>query len=155
MVRGWRPAEIKRYARRLATQLIAALLINIVAPAQDIVPAQVPKTSSCPYTTLGLTESVVLTTFQPQGHPLFVQPMALFPAVQIGETVGLHPSIALARTLERSKPLPREHEGMASAADTWHQTASEQYVKTTNVAAFSHIAALDPIFAPTAPVLPG
>ena len=118
VVHGWRPAEIKRHARHLVTQLIAALLINIVAPAQDIVPAQVPKTSSCPYTTLGLTESVVLTTFQPRGHPLFVQPMALFPAVQIGETVGLHPSIALAQTLERSKPLPRKHEGMASAADT-------------------------------------
>ena len=137
------------------TLLTAALLIITVALARDIVPDQVPKTSSCPYTTLGLTESVVLTTFRPQGHPLFVQPMALFPAVQIGETVGPHPSIALEQTLEKSKPLPRKHGGMASAADTWHQTASEQYVKTINVAAFSHIAALGPNSAPMAPVLPG
>ena len=134
---------------------IAAQNIIFAALVQDIVPARAPKTSNCPYTTSEPTGSAVLTTFRHQGHPLFVQPMALFPAAQIGEIVGLHPSIALARTLERSKPLPRNHEGMAFAADTWHQTASEQYVKTTNVAAFSHIAALDPIFAPTAPVLPG
>ena len=137
------------------TRRIAALLTIIVALAQDIVPARAPKTSNCPYTTSEPTGSAVLTTFRHRGHPLFVQPIALFPAAQILGIVGPHPSIALARTLERSKPLPRNHEGMAFAADTWHQTASEQYVKTTNVVAFSHIAALDPIFAPTAPVLPG
>ena len=154
-VRGWRQTAEGRNVHLLTKTIIAAQNITGVVLVLNIVPDKAQKISGLPRTRYAATGSAVLTTFRHRGHPLFVQPIALFPAAQILGIVGPHPSIALARTLERSKPLPRNHEGMAFAADTWHQTASEQYVKTTNVAAFSHIAALDPIFAPTAPVLPG
>ena len=137
------------------TRRIAALRIIIVALVQDIVPARAPRTSNWPQTPFEATGSAVLTTFRHRGYPLFVQPIALFPVARILDIAGPRPSIAPARTLERSRPLPRSHAGMAFAvADTWHQMALELSVKATNVVVFFHTVAMGPVFVPMAPDLP-
>ena len=133
------------------TRLIAALRIIIVALVQDIVPARAPRTSNWPQTPFAATGSAVLATFHHRVYQPFVQPILLFPVARILGSVGPRLSIVPARTLERSRPLPRSHAGMAFAvADTWHQMALELSVKATNVVVFFHTVAMGPIFVPMA-----